>query len=66
MELLNRSEGNIMTMLSAMNEEIDYEDLKEELMRCFSNGPTTIQTRGVLRAIKQRQGENARFEDSKV
>ena len=50
-----------MMMLSAMNEEIDDEDLKEELMRCFSNAPTTVQAIGVLRAIKQRQGENTRL-----
>ena len=37
MELLNRAEGDVMTMLAGMNEELDNEDVKEELMRCFSD-----------------------------
>ena len=39
MELLNRLEGNVMMMLSAMNDEIDDEDLKHHvhnnLTKCF-------------------------------
>ena len=42
MELLNRAEGDVMTMLAGMNEELDDEDVKEELIRCFSDAPTTI------------------------
>ena len=61
MELLNRSEGSVITMLSTMNEEVSDEDLKEELMRCFSNAPTMVQAISLLRGIKQRQGENARL-----
>ena len=59
MELLNRSEGNMMTMLAGMSKEVDDEDVKEELMKCFSNIPTTIQAIGVLRGMKQREGEKA-------
>ena len=29
-----------MTMLAGINEEVDNEALKEEIMRCFSNVPT--------------------------
>ena len=61
MELLNQSKGNVMMMLAGMNEEIDDEDIKEELKRCFSNTPTTIQAIGVPRGMKQRQGEQARL-----
>ena len=43
MELLNRAEGDVMAMLAGMNEELDDEDVKEELMRCFSDTLTTIQ-----------------------
>ena len=50
-----------MTMLAGMSEEIDDEDIKEELMRCFSNAPTTIQVIQVLRAMQQRTGEIARL-----
>ena len=32
MELLNRAEGDVMTMFAGMNEELDDEDVKEELM----------------------------------
>ena len=35
------------------------EDVKEELIRCFSNTPTTIQAIEKLRGMKQRPGENA-------
>ena len=40
-------------MIAGMNDSVDDEDLKEEIMRCFSNIPTTIQAIGVLRGIKQ-------------
>ena len=50
-----------MTMLAGMSEEVDDEDIKEELMRCFSNAPTTIQAIQVLRAMQQRPGEIARL-----
>ena len=52
LELLNRSEGDVMTMIPGMDDNVDDEDLnklKEEIMRCFSNAPTTIQAIGVLR-----------------
>ena len=42
MELLNRAEGDVMTMLAGMNEELDDEDVKEELMRCFSDAPQPL------------------------
>ena len=61
MELLNRAEGDVMTMLAGMNEDLDEEDVKEELMRCFSNAPTTIQAIEKLRGMKQRSGETARL-----
>ena len=35
MELLNRAEGDVMTMLAGMNEELDDEDVKEELHEMF-------------------------------
>ena len=57
----NRAEGDVMAILAGMNEELDNEDVKEELMRCFSNAPTTIQTIEKLRGMKQRPGENARL-----
>ena len=52
MELLNRAEGDVMTMLAGLNEELDDEDVKEELMRCFSDAPTTIQVIEELRGMK--------------
>ena len=60
MELLNQAEGDVMTMLAGMSEEINDEDIKEELMRCFSNAPTTTQAIQVLRAMHQRPGEITR------
>ena len=33
----------MMTMITGMDNNVDDEDLKEEIMRCFSNAPTTIQ-----------------------
>ena len=58
MELLSWADRNMMTILAGMSEEIDDDDIKEELMRCFSNAPTTIQ---VLRAMQQRTGEITRL-----
>ena len=37
------------------------EDLKEEIMHCFSNAPTKIQAIQVLRAIRQKPNEQARL-----
>ena len=53
MELLNRAEGDVMTMHAGMNEELDDEDVKEELMRCFSDTQTTIQVIEKLIGMKQ-------------
>ena len=50
-----------MTMLVGMSEEVADEDIKEELMRCFSNAPTTIQAIQVLRSMQQKPGEQARL-----
>ena len=41
LELLNRSEGDVTTVIAGMNDTIS-DDLKEEIMRCFSNAPTMI------------------------
>ena len=49
MGLLNRVKGDVMTMLAGMNEELDDEDAKEELTRCFSNVPTNLGNREVER-----------------
>ena len=49
-----------MTMFAGMNEELDDEDVKKDLMRCFFNAPTSIQVIEKLRGMKQRPGENAR------
>ena len=48
-------------MLAGMSEEINDKDIKEELMRCFSNAPTTIQVIQVLRAMQQRTAEITRL-----
>ena len=42
LKLLNRSEGDVMTIIAGMDDNVDDEDLKKEIMRCFSNTPTTI------------------------
>ena len=57
MELLHRAEGDVMTMLAEMNEELVDEDIMEELMRCFSYAPTTIQVIEKLGGRKQRPGK---------
>ena len=59
-ELLNRADGDVMTMLANI-ETVDDEALKEEVMRCFSNAPTTFQAIKVLRDMQQRPGEQARL-----
>ena len=59
MELLNGANGPVMTMLAGMSEDVDDEDIKEELMHCFSNAPTTIQAIQVLRSMQQKPGEQA-------
>ena len=53
LELLNMSEGDVTTVIAGMDDTISDDDLKEEIMRCFSNAPTMIQTIGVLRGIRQ-------------
>ena len=53
LELLNRSEGDVTTIIAGMDDTVSYDDLKEEIMRCFSNAPTMIQAIGVLRGIRQ-------------
>ena len=53
MELLNQADGNVMTMLAGINEEVDDEALKEEIMRCFLNAPTIFQTTQVMREQKK-------------
>ena len=49
LELLNRSEGDVMTVIAGMDDTVSDEDLKEEIMRCFSNASTMIQAIEVLR-----------------
>ena len=51
LELLNRSEGDVTMIIAGMDDNVSDEDLKEEIMRCFSNVLTTIQAIGVLRGI---------------
>ena len=57
LELLNRSEGDVTTIIAGMDDTVD--DLKEEIMRCFSNAPTMVQVIGVQRGIRQRHNEQA-------
>ena len=52
LELLNRSEGDVTTIVAGMDDTISDDDLKE-IMRCFSNAPTMIQAIGVLRGVRQ-------------
>ena len=59
LELLNRSEGDVTMIIVGMDDNVSDEDLKEEIMRCFSNALTMIQAIGVLRGIQQRQNEQA-------
>ena len=50
-----------MTILAGINEEVDDETLKEEIMRCFLNAPTIFQAIQVMRKMQQRPGEQARL-----
>ena len=59
LELLNRSEGDATTIIAGMDDTMGDDDLKEEIVRCFSNVPTMVQTIGVLRGIRQRHNEQA-------
>ena len=43
LELLNRSEGDVMTVIAGMDDTVSDDNLKEEIMRYFSNAPTMIQ-----------------------
>ena len=52
LEVLNRSEVDVTTVIAGMDDTISDDDLKEEIMRCFSNAPTMIQAIGVLRSIR--------------
>ena len=52
LELLNRSEGDVTTVIAGMDDTMSDDNLKEEIMRCFSNAPTMIQAIGVLRGIR--------------
>ena len=49
------------TMLASMDDEVNDEDLKEEIMCCFSNAPTKIQAIQALRAIRKKPDEQARL-----
>ena len=51
----------VMTILAVMSDVVDYEYIKEELVRYFSNLPTKIQTIEVLMEMKQRPGEPGRL-----
>ena len=53
LELLNRSEGDVTTIIAGMDDTISDDNLKEEIMRCFSNAPTMIHAIGVLTGIRQ-------------
>ena len=52
LELLNRSEVDITTVIAGMDDTISDDNLKE-IMRCFYNASTMIQAIGVLRGIRQ-------------
>ena len=47
------SEGDVTTIIAGMDDTMGGDDLKEEIMRCFSNAPTMIQANRVLRGIRQ-------------
>ena len=53
LELLNRSKGDVMTVIAGMDDTISDDDFKEEIMRCFTNAPPMIQAIGVLRGSRQ-------------
>ena len=50
-----------MTMLEGINEEVDDEALKEEIMRCFFMHPLFFRQFKSWTKCKQRQGEQARL-----
>ena len=58
LELLNRS-GDVTTIIAGMDDTVGDDDLKEEIMRCFSNVPTMVQAIRVLRGVRQRHNEQA-------
>ena len=53
LELLNRSEGDVTTVIAGMDDTVCDDNLKEKIMRCFSNAATMIKAIGVLRGIRQ-------------
>ena len=53
LELLNRSEGDVTTIIAGMDDTVGDDALKEEIMRCLFNAPTMIQAIRVLRGIRQ-------------
>ena len=53
------SEGDVTTIIAGMDDTVDDDDLKEEIMRCFSNAPTMVQAISILRGIRQRHNEQA-------
>ena len=61
MELLNQADGHVATMLAGVDDEVNDEDLKEEIMCCFSNAPTKIEAIQALRPIRQKPEEQARL-----
>ena len=44
---------DVTTAIARMDDTVSDDDLKEEIMRCFSKAPTMIQAIGVLRSIRQ-------------
>ena len=61
MELLNWADGPVMTMFAGMSEDVNDEDIKQGMMCCFLNAPTTIQAIQVLRSMQQIHREQARL-----
>ena len=59
LELLNRSEGDVTTIIAGMDDTMGDDDIKEEIMRCFCNAPTMEQAISILRGIRQRHNEQA-------
>ena len=47
------------TIIAGMDDTVGDDDLKEEIMRCFSNTPPMVQAISVLRGIRQRHNEQA-------
>ena len=64
LELLNRSEGDVTTVIAGMGDTVGDDDLKEEIMRCFFNAPTMVQAISILRGIRQSHNEQACFYSS--